>query len=65
MNFNTGRTFNDVVFLRMLQVQHAYFFQIFCLASLEVIFLRIFAHLHSVRILQAAACVHNVAGQRS
>ena len=58
----TGRTVNDVVFLRMLHVQHAKFFQIFCLASLEVIFLRIFAHLHSVHMLQAKACVHYVAG---
>ena len=38
-------------------LQHALFFQIFCLASLEVIFLRIVAQLHSVRMLQPAACV--------
>ena len=51
----TGRTVNDVVFLHMLQVQ---FSQIFCMASLKVVFLSIFAQLHIARMLQAAACVH-------
>ena len=56
-NVSTGRTVNDVVFLRMLQVQHAQHFQIFCLASLEVIFIRFVAQLHSAHMLQPAACV--------
>ena len=38
------------------------FFQMAGLASLEVIFPRFFAQLHSVRMLQPAACVHYAAG---
>ena len=59
----TARTVNDVVFLCMLQVQHAQFFQIFCLTRLEVIFLMILYLLDSAHSMASPAkkCAHAAA----